>query len=62
MRGLRVQDTRYDCSDLTAVEREIEASVPGGGPIIQRGSETILRTVGRWAGIHARALASGGAP
>ena len=24
MRGLRVQDTRYDCSDMTAVEREIE--------------------------------------
>lgn len=53
---------RFSHLAVTAVEREIEASVPGGGPIIQRGSETILRTVGRWAGIHARAMASGGAP
>ncbi len=47
---------------VAAVEAEIEQLMPSDGAIGRTGSEAILETVARWAGVHLRAEETGDVP
>lgn len=47
---------------VTAIEEEIAGVMPSGGPIARTGAESILRTVGHWAGLQLRAETTGDVP
>jgi len=47
---------------VAAIEAEIEHLVPADGTIARTGSEAILQTVARWAGVHLRAAGTGEEP
>lgn len=47
---------------VAAIEAEIEQLMPADGVIARTGSEAILQTVARWAGVHLRAERTGDAP
>lgn len=47
---------------VAAVEAEIERVMPSDGAIGRTGSEAILETVARWAGVHMRAEETGDVP